>query len=283
MDMEAKDQRGVWFCSTLSTHLSLHSHGGAELNLLMSGRLSYEVGDDIFEVRAGQLLVIEAGVPHQIIEASPDAAFWVLELSAADTLTWMVGSRTLFTDERWSAALVSIARKLWLRPARSVEAELWAALVTMLSREAPSGAPRDPQLHPAVERARFICQSELEGDLNMMALAKRSGISPSRLSHLFQEQLGITPLQYRNFCRVQYFIQKHGDSGASLMRAALRAGFGSYPQFHRSFQQVCGAPPAAHLARLLQDAWTSPERTLRSRAPTVPPSAPAPSLSSPIA
>lgn len=267
MDTEAKDRRGVWFCSTLSTHLALHSHVGPELNLLMSGRLSYEIGDKRFEVRAGELLVIARDTSHQILEASKDAAFWVVELSKVDSLSWFEDSATYETDDEWVRALVSTARKLWLRPTPPVEADLWGALFDTLRGGAPSGTSRSVQLHPAVERARAICQCELEGELSMMALAKRAGISASRLSHLFQDQLGITPLQYRNFCRVQYFIRRHGQSGASLMRAALRAGFGSYPQFHRTFQQVCGAPPAVHLGRLLSDAWTNPERTLPSTAP----------------
>jgi AraC-like DNA-binding protein len=262
MGTELKDGRGVWFCSTLSTHLALHSHVGPELNLLMSGRLTYEIGGERREVRAGELLVIPQGITHQILEASPDAAFWVLELSPTDALPWLVSPSTFFTEEGWVRAFVSVSRKLWLRPAPLVENELWQALLETLRGGPPEGSPRLARLHPAVERARAICQSELASELCMTELGKRAGISPSRLSHLFQEQLGITPLQYRNFCRVQYFIQRHGESDASLMRAALRAGFGSYPQFHRSFQQVCGAPPAAHLGRLLSDAWMSPERTL---------------------
>ena len=264
MGTDGKEPRGVWFCSTLSTHLALHSHIGAELNLLMSGRLTYEVGDRTLEAQAGELLVIPAGVQHQIIEASPEAAFWVIELSAGDSVPWFEVSATHGTEENWVRAFVAVSRKLWLRPPSTTENELWAALFEILKSGPPEGLPKTVCLHPAVERARAICQTELEGELSMTALAKRAGISPSRLAHLFQDQLGITPLQYRNFCRVQYFIQRHGDSGPSLMRAALRAGFGSYPQFHRSFQQVCGAPPAAHLGRLLADAWMSPERNLPS-------------------
>jgi AraC-like DNA-binding protein len=262
MGTELKDGKGVWFCSALSTHLALHSHVGAELNLLMSGRLVYEVGAERLEVRAGELLVIAPGAPHQIIEASSDAAFWVIESSSSEAPSWFKQSASYLTTDDWVRAFVSVLRKLWLRPSPAAENELWGALFSALDGGPPLGVQRTLLLHPAVKRARVICQSELEGELNMTDLGKRAGISPSRLSHLFLEQLGITPLQYRNFCRVQYFIQRHGESGASLMRAALRAGFGSYPQFHRSFQQVCGAPPAAHLGRLLSDAWTSPERTL---------------------
>lgn len=262
MGTYGNDPKGVWFCSTLSTHLALHSHVGPELNLVMSGRLAYEIGAQKLEVQAGELLVIEAGVQHQIIEASQGAAFWVLELSAGDVLPWFDVSATHCAEEDWARTFVAISRKLWLRPSSSAEDDLWEALFELLRSGPPRGQPKTIHLHPAVERARVICQSELEGELPMTTLAKRAGISPSRLSHLFQDQLGITPLQYRNFCRIQQFISQYGAGDENLMRASLRSGFGSYPQFHRAFQQVCGAPPGAHLARLLREAWMSPSRTL---------------------
>lgn len=265
MGTDGNDPKGVWFCSTLSTHLALHSHVGPELNLLMSGRLTYEIGARKLEVRAGELLVIEAGVPHQIIEASHGAAFWVMELSAGDAFPWFEMSATHRTEDEWVRAFVAVSRKLWLRPSPSIENELWEAAFEILRSGPPRGELKTIHLHPAVERARLICQSELEDELTMTALAKRAGISPSRLSHLFQEELGITPLQYRNFCRIQQFISRYGEGDENLMRVALRSGFGSYPQFHRAFQQVCGAPPGAHLGRLLRDAWMKPSRTLPSQ------------------
>jgi len=35
-----------------------------------------------------------------------------------------------------------------------------------------------------------------------------------------------------------------------MLGAAFRAGFGSYPQFHRAFWQVTGYAPSEHLRRV---------------------------------
>lgn len=262
---DPEGRRGIWFCSTLSTHLSLHAHVGPELNLLMCGELSYQLGQKEQRVQAGQLLVIEAGLSHQILSASEDAAFWVIELDPGTQVPWLGSSGTYFTDDEWLRSFVATVKKLWLRPSAFVEHSLWRALGEHLHAGPPDGVLRDLRPHEAVARARAVCRSSSEAELDMTTLAKQSGISPSRLSHLFQEELGITPLQYRNFCRIQQFISRYGEGDANLMRVALRSGFGSYPQFHRAFQQVCGAPPGAHLGRLLRDAWMKPSRTLPSQ------------------
>jgi AraC-like DNA-binding protein len=104
----------------------------------------------------------------------------------------------------------------------------------------------------------------MASDLDMEVLARRSGISSSRLAHLFQAQLGLSPLQYKNFARLQHFVRLSGEADANILRAALRAGFGSYPQFHRVYQQVCGAPPRAHLNWLMNNEALDAARTIGS-------------------
>ncbi len=45
---------------------------------------------------------------------------------------------------------------------------------------------------------------------------------------------------YRNRCRVEPFCDLVADGRRSVLDAALAAGFGSYPQFHRVFRAVMG-------------------------------------------
>jgi len=242
---------GIWFCTDQSTRLVAHSHARTEFNLLMVGSLTYEFDDGELEVRAGQLLVLPQGCEHRLTAVSADAAFWVMELDVTSAPESPRSVATPTPERR--RELVACLRKLWLRPDGEKKTVLHRRLVELLRNVSEGSESPVVSQHPAVQKAREICSTHLEGELEIAELAKRAGISESRLAHLFQMELGVTPLQYKNYVRLQGFIreEQRNPNDANLLRAALKAGFGSYPQFYRVFHQVCGAAPAAHLEWLL--------------------------------
>ncbi len=258
-------QWGVWFSSALSTLLPPHSHDCAELNLVMSGSLAYRVqgrASDLEGVQ-GQLIVLPAGIDHELIRSSEDLTLWVFELNGAPPLEWLNEARAFSAAPDWRKGFVAETRRLWLRPpageAARIQAGLWQSL---LSFQEDENARQPKALHSAVARAKRVCERSVARELDIAGLARQSGLSASRLAHLFADQVGISPLQYRNFARVQHLIRNYNGDERNLLRAALRAGFGSYAQFHRVFRQVCGKPPAAHLNWLLRNEEMDAQRTL---------------------
>ena len=83
------------------------------------------------------------------------------------------------------------------------------------------------------------------------AFARRAR-SPLRDERVAPEQAvldagGQTLLQFRNRCRLDRFFELYGDgSRRKMVDAALDAGFGSYPQFHRVFRAQIGCAPAEY-------------------------------------
>jgi AraC-like DNA-binding protein len=70
-------------------------------------------------------------------------------------------------------------------------------------------------------------------------------MSPAHLSRLFKSQIGTTIVDFRNQQRFERFIRlRESGDAATLTRAALDAGFGSYPQFYRVFKRLTGVGPA---------------------------------------
>jgi transcriptional regulator GlxA family with amidase domain len=56
--------------------------------------------------------------------------------------------------------------------------------------------------------------------------------------------------EFRNRVGVERFLEIYGDGSArTLLDAALEAGFGSYPQFHRVFRNIAGYAPREHRRR----------------------------------
>ena len=60
----------------------------------------------------------------------------------------------------------------------------------------------------------------------------------------------MTLVDFRNRQRLQRFLRLYGRGRrVSILDAALEAGFGSYPQFHRVFKDQMGCGPAEYWRR----------------------------------
>jgi AraC-like DNA-binding protein len=128
------------------------------------------------------------------------------------------------------------------------------------------GLQQTDALHPAVTRAVSILR-KVDEDLSLGHLAQRCGLSATRLSRLFKLQMGLSLVQYRTHFRVQRFIGRFNrGERENMLEAALRAGFGSYPQFHRAFWQVTGYAPSEHLRRVRSGVVTPAQQRLEAHA-----------------
>ncbi len=83
--------------------------------------------------------------------------------------------------------------------------------------------------------------------LNAGQLAKRFGLSASRLTRTFKDEMGVSLVGYKNRLRIERFFTLVAPGGGNLLQAALDAGFGSYAQFHRVFRELLGATPREYL------------------------------------
>ncbi len=239
---------GVWFSTPESTVLPEHEHAVAEANVLIAGWVEYSVAGRTLRATRGDCLWFPPHTSHRLTNLHPETALWVIELDEHQ-----IGDAPFVEalEDGYRARLSHLLRRLWLRPgadvARVTEERLRETLSASSLNQRATPNEGDVELHPGVLRAKRICETLGPAELDVPGVARRAGVSASRLAHLFQEQVGLTPLQYRNFCRVQHFIRTWRTGEPSLVRAALEAGFGSYPQFHRVFRQVCGSAPRDHL------------------------------------
>jgi len=100
-------------------------------------------------------------------------------------------------------------------------------------------------VHPAVEQAARLIAGGDERAFG--AVARSVGMTRTSLSRRFRRDLGVSLVDHRNRCRVERFLDLHRTGRRSILAAALAAGFGSYPQFHRVFRRVVGTTPREHL------------------------------------
>ena len=242
-----------------------HTHEELELNLVLRGTAAYLLGDRRYDLRRDSLVWLFPEQEHFFLDVSPDYQAWLLVfrpqlLCHACRGTGSTILRDLDPPGQFCKSLTpDLTRdlaELFARVASEAEADsfnaglAYALLRAWSAYQTAPDAPPGVAVHPAVERAVRLLQDEADAE-NVAALARRVGLSPSHLSRLFGQQIGLSLTDYRNGQRLERFLRAlRPGVRVNLSRAALDAGFGSYAQFHTVFTRRMGCSPADYCRSL---------------------------------
>jgi AraC-like DNA-binding protein len=238
-----------------------HFHDELELHFVERGTGLFLVTKGRLAVGPGSLLWIPPGRDHLLLEASADFRRWmvlcrkrVVRRVLGEAAEGLIGRGASEQSGALPARALSSLRGTLTeiradghgsRPIfnASVAFALARAWTHFLSAAA---SPEPVALHPAVSRALALLRGS-PSRLSMPELAADVGLSESHLSKLFSAEVGVSVTDFRNRLGLERFLELYGDgTGTTLLGAALDAGFGSYPQFHRVFRRLMGYSPAEH-------------------------------------
>lgn len=244
-----------------------HSHEELEVNLVLKGRSSYLLDSRRYTLDRHTLVWLFPGQEHILLEYSQDFEMWVIvfrpELvnQVCESPQYQVLKENnpagYFCKRILPLDSLEIDRVLTSLASRQQNAALFnAGLAYVLPLAwsiyaATSQIPPSAEVHPAVENAiHLLNKNPFRSDL--ATLADHAGLSPARLSRLFNDQIGTSIVHFKNRLRIERFLKLyHQGRRKNIMETALEAGFGSYPQFHREFTRIIGCSPAQFRRRLL--------------------------------
>lgn len=134
------------------------------------------------------------------------------------------------------SALLSVDDQL-----RALEAysKYYKLLQTILPQMTPSNIAFDKTLQSAVE---YITNNWKE-NFSVSSLAKQCCVSESTLYHLFQNNLGQTPVQFLNSIRINVAIEYLETTNYSISTISTMAGFLSENHFRKTFQKFTSTTP----------------------------------------
>ncbi|HEX4350015.1 MAG TPA: helix-turn-helix transcriptional regulator [Verrucomicrobiae bacterium] len=251
----------LWHYRNLGRANAMHHHAELEFNLVTQGSGLYLLENRKYEIRRGDLLWLFPAQEHVLVEQTLDFEMWIgvcrpetVQRIATDAGTGVLRQKNpageycrrlpqpaLTQLEKMFSEIVAAPDKPGLFNAGLAYAFLSAWRQFEQSADVPV---RD--VHPAVEKAARLIRDE-DMPLTLVELAQRSGLSPHRLSRLFKQQTGIALVDFRNRQRLERFLGIYGaGQRLTMLDAALAAGFGSYPQFHRVFKRMTGHSPRNH-------------------------------------
>lgn len=228
-----------------ATRRPRHFHAEPELNLIAAGEAAFGYGEATISVTAGDLLWWPPGQDHVLLEATPDLDLYVIGVTPAFSEQVLSGHLSGASGGaarlRLDHAALTRLRTACAVQMGAVDAAAVERHVGDLWRDAHALRARTPDHHPLTVRAL----SSLLGrpDLKRDELARLIRGNASEVSRNFHRDLGLTLVAYRTRLRLIRFIQLVEGGGRSFLAAAIEAGFGSYSQCHRAFQQAFGCNP----------------------------------------
>lgn len=236
-----------------------HQHVDWEINVVLKGSGSYLIGSRRVEIGRGSVIWLLPHQEHVLVEPSADLEMWVVVFSPILFKRWhkdpVVGPVLSVRRAEFHPKQISRTETVWLH---ALASDLQKQLTQVTAFNAglnyffgrawqvyslADTLPNSDEVHPAVERAvRRLNQKD--DDLIGVEFARACGLSRTRLSRLFKDQMKVSLTTYRNQCRLQRFqtIYQNGKR-LTLLEAALQAGFGSYAQFHRVYREITGNTP----------------------------------------
>ncbi len=221
-----------------------HFHSEPELNLIAAGTATFGVGDMNVAVAAGDLLWWPPGQDHVLLDASLDFDLFVIGLMPALSARVLgpngAAAYAGATRVRLEAPALARLRSLCAAPL-AVDPAAVESQVGGLWESAHRLRLATPGRH-ALTRSALVSLMEAP-ELRRSEIASRHGGHPTDLSRHFHKDVGLQLNEYRTRLRLLRFIEAVSVGRTNLLLAALDAGFGSYSQCHRAFQETLGCSP----------------------------------------
>jgi two-component system response regulator YesN len=91
-----------------------------------------------------------------------------------------------------------------------------------------------------MDRAFDLIERRYSEPLDVAQMASEVGISPSHLFLLFRRQLGVSPAQYLNQCRIRHARQLLQETSLSIKEIGAAVGLRSQRNFCKRFRRHTG-------------------------------------------
>ncbi len=207
-------------------------------------------GDEInINVHKGELFYIPEGARYDIIwSGTPEIEYYIFHIFSKKydsentdryEMQLIGGINSEYAHRIFSEVLELMetgSRGSKLK-AISIYYSFFAEVFPLLQTQAPK------RRHPAVLAALNWLEAHFAEDTSAKELAGIACVSESRLYHLFRDEMGTTPVAYRNDLRIRHAAAALRSGEDSIDRISLACGFNSAAYFREIFKRSTGFSP----------------------------------------
>jgi AraC-like DNA-binding protein len=238
-----------------ATRRPRHFHAEPELNLVTGGSATFAMGDKLFPVGRGDLLWWPPGQDHVLVEASHDFDLFVIGVTADFSARVLADAPDVACvgpiQVHLPPASLAEIEAICVLPGSATDVPAIERRVGDLWRRAHAMRRAAAPIHVVTRRTMLSLYQRPE--LGRSDIARLLRAYPTEISRYFHNDMGVTLSAFRSRVRLLRFIQGVDSGAPSLLAAALGAGFGSYSQCHRIFQQTFACTPRAFFETPLRE------------------------------
>jgi len=245
--------------------LRKHIHSDVyEVCLLQHGTQPYRVGKNLFDLAAGDMLITRPGEIHgtdtepekrgrlywvQFRKPKPDRPYLGLSPHAAHLLFERLNQLTNLQFHNCEVLLGTFDRLLSPNPPHALHKALAKAniqnLLLRLLLDIVSLTARETQrvYSTGVRKVIHHLGTHYEGHISLSDLVLISGTSGSYLKTHFKREVGMTPMEYLMWCRIEQAKQHLRETPKPITTIALECGFVTSQHFATVFKRLTSTTP----------------------------------------
>lgn len=223
----------------------------------LSGQTEIQCAHRTYLLGKQQCLILPPNTPYHLRVQKREREVWMLFDPRPD---WVSGLRNPECPS--GVSLVTFPGRTWALPRRSLEEllEWWCAnppnvalaenameRVLLLACQRRDSSSVE-QLDERVQRVVQYIDNHLGEGVSVDTLAQVAALSPSRLAHLFKEQMRLSVMQHLEARRMEHAKQLLLSTNLSVKEVGARAGFCNPEHFCVRFTRWAGRSPKAFRA-----------------------------------
>lgn len=262
----------VSFGLAIGRRLTTHTHPSLEILYLIDGtNINFHIDDRKFELKKGDIVVINGMEAHWISEATEDLVSFVVTAQPA----FLSPFRELFKKSRVRCPVISprVDPKVYAffhpmfeelydnyktRNENTYYREYMNGLAYMIFASIPRMLGLEPRMENIFsDKLKFplyhvygYIEDNIGKPITLVSAAAYINISPSRLSHMFKEFMGMSFAKYLAKYRIQYakelLISRPNET---ITNICFLSGFNNMQHFNRTFKSEYGMSPSQYKKR----------------------------------
>ena len=242
----------------------MHTHECHELYFLLSGQRRYLIGPDIYDVSAGNVVLIPAGQLHRttmrdakghtryVVYFHEDHIRDFIRLIGQDTFDRLLGGGCIQLPGNQVQLVSELLRKMEQEQkhnapfARAVlKTQLQELLLCLLRFSSARGQAGSGSAAKIQEVTHYICEN-YSTEISLADAAKLAFMEKTYFSKCFKNLTGFGFQEYLTRIRIQAAQHLLQDSTASIGEIAERCGFSGSNYFGDVFRRCTGLSPTEY-------------------------------------
>ena len=260
-----------------------HVHEAVECLLVVKGELEVEAGDEVFLLKADDLLVINIDQIHMlkgnennlVLCFRVEKEYMERECRKLLQLKFICNSTKEAESEKkvyfQCKRLLTKMLLIYTEKKKGYELELRSVFYLFLSHlEAYFSEPLPCRQHgvpdggkQGLEQVLDYIRANYDQEILMEEMAKRIHLSPPYFSRLFKQKIGIGFLDYVNQIRLEHALRSLLETDASILKIALENGFANQKSFSERFRKEYGENPSEYRKKHRKTAAGDGRETIR--------------------